>query len=119
MPESWGRGLDINNTKFPLKWMLKNKIDYPMELQEGPHSYTYDVDPNFSHASELVNASSFREVYTAELSKPEFIKKFDPKTFNIKYIDSIIKKYISGDEMEGDDITNILNIGKIAILDLI
>lgn len=119
MPESWGRGLDINNTKFPLKWMLKNKIDYPMDLQEGPHSYTYDVDPNFSHAAELVNASSFREIYTKALSNPDFIKKFDSKIFNIRYIESIINRYTSGDEMKGDDITNILNLGKISILELI
>lgn len=119
MPESWGRGLDINNTKYPLKWMLKNKVDYPFELQEGPHSYTYDIDPNFSHSSELVNASSFRELYSEALMKPDFIEKFDPKIFNVKYIKSIIQKYNLGDEMKGDDIINILNLGKIAILGLI
>ena len=119
MPESWGRGLDINNTKFPLKWMLQNKIDYPINLQEGPHSYTYDIDPNFSHASELVNASSFRKVYIKALSKPDFINKFDPEIFNVEYIESIIKKYVSNNEMEGDEIVNILNLGKLAILDLI
>ncbi len=119
MPESWGRGLDINNTKYPLKWMLKNKVDYPFELQEGPHSYTYDVDPNFSHSSELVNASSFRELYSKALMSPDFIEKFDSKIFNVEYIKSIIQKYNLGDEMEGDDVVNILNLGKIAILGLI
>lgn len=118
MPESWGRGLDINNTKFPLKWMLQNKIDYPMNLQEGPHSYTYDVDPSFSHSSELVNASSFRETYISELTKPNFMKKFDSKIFNTEYIKSIILKYESGEEMKGEDITNILNLGILSFLDV-
>lgn len=27
MPESWGRGLDPNPTKYPLKWMLQHRID--------------------------------------------------------------------------------------------
>src|SRR5690606_11507876 len=40
MPEHFGRGLDLNPTKFPLKSFLKNKVEnYPFELQEGPHSY--------------------------------------------------------------------------------
>ena len=43
MPEKWGRGLDFNNTKYPLKWMLKNRIDYPYKYQEGPHSYIYMI----------------------------------------------------------------------------
>ena len=73
MPESWGRGLDINNTKYPLKWVLNNKIDYPIELQNGPHSYIYDIDPDFSHVSELVNASSLKKLYLSELTKDSFI----------------------------------------------
>lgn len=119
MPESWGRGLDINNTKFPLKWMLKNKIDYPMNLQEGPHSYIYDVDPSFSHASELVNASSLRKIFESELSTSNFIEKFDPKIFDIKYIKSIILKYKSGKDMDGEDITNILSLGLLSTLDIL
>ena len=38
MPESWGRGLEMRPTKYPLKSFLKNKIDYPYHLQTGPHS---------------------------------------------------------------------------------
>ena len=26
MPESWGRGLELKPTKYPLKWMLENKL---------------------------------------------------------------------------------------------
>ena len=47
MPESWGRGLELKPTKYPLKWMLENCINYPMELQTGPHSYLYDINPSF------------------------------------------------------------------------
>ena len=54
MPESWGRGFDINNTKYPLKWMLSNRVDYPIHFQEGPHSYLYDVTVIFSCCRDYV-----------------------------------------------------------------
>ena len=41
------------------------------------YSYIYDVDPSFSHTSELVNASSLRQIYIKELTKNSFIEK-DP-----------------------------------------
>jgi len=58
MPEKWGRGLDLNPTKFPLKWMLANRIDYPLDFQTGPHAYLYDVDPNFNQGVEIFYHSS-------------------------------------------------------------
>ena len=119
MPESWGRGLDINNTKYPLKWMLANKIDYPMELQSGPHSYIYDIDPSFSHTSELVNASSIKDLYIKELSKKSFIEKLDSKHYNTEYINDIINRYSSGEEMKGEDLNHIFNLGNLAVLDIL
>ncbi|MBT7623401.1 MAG: hypothetical protein HN595_02625 [Flavobacteriaceae bacterium] len=116
MPESWGRGLDINNTKYPLKWVLNNKIDYPIELQNGPHSYIYDIDPDFSHVSELVNASSLKKLYLSELTKDSFINKFNSKYYNTEYIKSIILRYSSGEEMKGEDLNHIYNLGNLAIL---
>ena len=65
MPESWGRGLDLNPTKYPLKWMLRNRIDYPNHLQVGPHSYTYDVNPNFTLLGEILHGSAFKGVFNA------------------------------------------------------
>ena len=59
MPENWGRGLDLSPPKYPLKWTLQNRLDYPIHLQKGPHSYLYDIDPNFSHAGEFIYSSSF------------------------------------------------------------
>ena len=59
MPENWGRGLDLNPTKYPLKWVLKNVVDYPMHLTSGPHSYLYDVNPMFNLGAEMIYASGF------------------------------------------------------------
>ena len=57
MSENWGRGLDLNPTKYPLKCMLKNDVDYPLHLQVGPHSYLYDIDPDWNVISELLSNS--------------------------------------------------------------
>jgi len=117
MPESWGRGLDLNNTKFPLKWMLKNKIDYPFSMQEGPHSYLYDIEPSFSHSREIVEASSFTPIFIEILKRKNFYKRFDPKIFNINYIEQLTKKYISGDKLKISEITDILNLSMYALID--
>ena len=117
MPESWGRGLDIDNTKFPLKWMLKNKIDYPFSMQEGPHSYLYDIEPSFSHSREIVEASSFTPIFIDILKRKNFYKRFDSKIFNINYIDQLTKKYISRDKLKISEITDILNLSMYALID--
>jgi len=117
MPESWGRGLDLNNTKFPLKWMLKNKIDYPFSMQEGPHSYLYDIEPSFSHSREIVEASSFTPIFVDILKRKNFYKRFDSKIFDINYIEQLTKKYISRDKLNISEITDILNLSMYALID--
>jgi len=119
MPESWGRGLEINNTKFPLKWMLSNRIDYPMNLQEGPHSYLYDVNPSFSHSDELVNSSSFTPLFKELFRDKTFIKIFDPEYFDIDYIKEIVSKLLSDKNLVGQEITDILNIGNLIAFKLV
>tara|TARA_B100001175_G_scaffold242138_1_gene208524 strand:+ start:17873 stop:19786 length:1914 start_codon:yes stop_codon:yes gene_type:complete len=119
MPESWGRGLDINKTKFPLKWMLSNRIDYPMHFQEGPHSYLYDINPSFSHSDELVNASSLSNLFKEVFRKEDFLRFFNSKYFNIKYIKIITSKFLSGEEVKGQELTDILNLGNFLSLKII
>ena len=110
MPESWGRGLDFNNTKYPLKWMLKNKIDYPYHLQEGPHSYIYDIDPSFNHLREVLFGSSFKNVFQNALRQGDFINSLDSDIFNIDYINSIVKKYLNGEEFGGSEMGDLANL---------
>jgi hypothetical protein len=101
MPESWGRGLDLNPTKYPLKWMLTNRIDYPVHLQVGPHSYTYDVNPNFTLMGEILYASSFKAIFQKSLLKGHFIEWLDSATFDRGYINKIVGNYIKGEEVSG------------------
>ena len=43
MPEEWGRGLEVKNIKYPLKESFRRYFNYPKILEEGYHSYMYDV----------------------------------------------------------------------------
>lgn len=45
MPENWGRGLEINNTKYALKRLIREgDYQFPTEIVErGPHSYITTV----------------------------------------------------------------------------
>lgn len=99
MPESWGRGLDFNNTKYPLKWMLKNKIDYPYEMQEGPHAYTYDVDSSFNHSYEIYYNSKMKKIYQDALRNKDYHKILSPEIFNIEYYDALVDDYIADKEL--------------------
>ena len=110
MPEKFGRGLELNNTKFPLKWILRNKLDYPYHYQEGPHSYNYDVDRNFSHTSEVLYGSAFKKVFKDVLKKSKFIDTLSPELFNISYIRFLINGYLKNKVFNGLDLTNLFSI---------
>ncbi|NHQ59242.1 hypothetical protein G9409_01320 [Chlorobium sp. BLA1] len=110
MPESWGRGLDLKSTKYPLKWMLKNRIDYPYHLQVGPHSYLYDVNPAFTHAGEILYASSFVDIFKTSLKSKRFINQLDAKMFDCDYINSLINRYLNGEELIGKDQSDLMTL---------
>lgn len=101
MPESWGRGLDLNQTKYPLKWMLRNRIDYPNHLQVGPHAYINDINPNFTLLGEIVHASSFKFLFDEALQTARFVEWLDGRFFDRTYIDMIIDSYRKGEELKG------------------
>jgi hypothetical protein len=107
MPENFGRGLDLNPTKYPLKWMLRNRIDYPIHLQVGPHSYTYDVNPTFSLLGEILHASSFRGIFTNTLRAGRFVEWLEADVFDRSYIDGIVKRYLNGEELRGQEMKDV------------
>jgi hypothetical protein len=107
MPESWGRGLDLNPTKYPLKWMLRNRIDYPMHLQVGPHSYLYDVNPRFSLAAETIYRSSLAPFLRESLSRRPYRTFLSPDTFDLRHIDSVVDRYLKADALEGAELNDL------------
>lgn len=103
MPENWGRGLDFKRTKYPLKWMLENYIDYPYHLQVGPHSYLYDVEHSFSHAAEFIYASAFTTFFKDLLKQKKYKNIFSEDYINVKYFDKITENYLDGNEASGSE----------------
>jgi hypothetical protein len=116
MPESWGRGLDLKNTKYPLKWVLKNKINYPLHLQKGPHSYLYDVNPGFSHLAETLYGSAMNSFFREILKSGKYKNALDSDYFNLNYIKEIIESFNSGEELSGQKLND---IGSLILLSLI
>jgi hypothetical protein len=110
MPESWGRGLDMNPTKYPLKWMLKNKVDYPMHLQTGPHSYLYDTDPNWSADADILYGSSGKAHFQKEVGKYQYENILDPNYFDLTYMKKIVDNYSNGVEVRGAELSDLKNL---------
>jgi len=110
MPESWGRGLELKPTKYPLKWMLEHYIDYPLHLQAGPHSYLYDVDPSFSHAAEIMYGSALVP-YLKNLLRPRpYRDLLSPEMFDLAYIDGVVDHYLNGAETRGAELNDLVAI---------
>ena len=110
MPESFGRGLDLNPTKYPLKWMLRHRVDYPMHLQVGPHSYLYDVDHTFSHAVENLYHSAFTPYYRARLANRGYRGLFSAEVFDVAYMDGIVDRYLAGTEARGGELGDLVTL---------
>ncbi|MCO4754511.1 MAG: hypothetical protein KC478_08505 [Bacteriovoracaceae bacterium] len=103
MPEEWGRGLDIKRTKYPLKWILDNKIDYPGHLQTGPHSYIYDVDPSWSAEADFLYGSIGVKGYKEALATRDYRKYFDRECFDVDKLDKIVDDYLNDLKTTGTD----------------
>jgi hypothetical protein len=79
-----------------LKYILKNKLKYPIELQEGPHSYLYDVDTSVNLLEEVIYNSGFNRYAKEKLIKKNLIERLDNKFFDMDYINSILTNFIDG-----------------------
>lgn len=115
MPENWGRGLELKPTKYPLKWMLENCIDYPLHLQTGPHSYLYDVNPQFSHSSEIL-FGSYLSNYLKELLKNypyEAILQED--FFDLQYMRKLVDDYRNGVELTGVKRNDLMSLATLCL----
>jgi Asparagine synthase len=110
MPESWGRGLDLKPTKYPLKWALEHVIDYPLHLQVGPHSYQYDVDPSFNHSAEFIYASGLSEHLKAIVSRRAYRHVLSPEVFDLEHLDRLVAGWLSGTEVRGADLSDLASL---------
>ena len=111
MPEDWGRGLDLNPTKYPLKKMLKDKLDYPYDFQKGAHSYTYDVDHSFNHAQEIFCYSALVVDFQDSVKDKAYHQILSKEYFDLDYIDGLVDEYIrSPEEINVANLTKLVPI---------
>ena len=110
MPEEYGRGLELKPTKYPIKWMLENKLDYDLSLNGGLHSYLYDEDPNFNHSREILTSSAFASIFKSNLNTSAIIESLDSSVFDKNYINAIVKSYVKENKIEDKDISNLFSI---------
>lgn len=116
MPESWGRGLDLNPTKYPLKWMLKNKVNYPLHLQVGPHSYLYDVDPSWCTHDDLLYGSAGKPYFKEIIGKYQYEEILRGSHFNLDYLKKLTDDYCNDIKVTGQERTNLHTLVSLSIV---
>ena len=116
-PESWGRGLELNNTKYPLKWVAKNRVKFPYGLlEEGPHSYLYDVIEGFSLIAEVTYRSGMTPFFKEVLADRPYRKILDGATFELAYLDRLVADFFAGKEAKGSDFNNLVSLITLCVI---
>lgn len=115
-PTSWGRGLDFNHTKYPLKWVAQNRIDFPYEtLDQGPHSYLYDVIEGFSLLAEIMYRSGVTPMFKQTLAEKPYRDLLDDTYVDVAYLDRIVDDYLAGKEASGADFNNLVSLATLCV----
>lgn len=115
-PEKWGRGLELNNTKYPLKWVARNKIRFPYELlDESPHAYLWDVMEGFSLMAEITYRSGVVDFFKDSLAAGAYKNIMSEEYFNLKYLNGLVDDYLNGREAKGRDFSNLVSLITLAV----
>lgn len=110
-PERWGRGLELNHTKYPIKWLAQNRLKFPYELlQEGPHSYLYDVMEGFSLFAEVVYRSGVTSFLKEAMAEKSYRNVLQGDTFALGYLDRLADDFVNGKEAKGADFNNLVSL---------
>jgi N-acetylneuraminate synthase len=116
MPETAGRALDLHPTKYPLKWTLTHRLRYPMHLQEGPHSYLYDVDPTFSHSAEILYGSDLGRIFRDRLRTRDYQQWLSPEVFDLDYVNGVVSRYLDGTEARGAEMNDLMALSLVTMV---
>ena len=100
MPENWGRGLEMNNVKYPLKESFRRYFKYPSILEKGHHSYLYDIKKYSDPILEIIIHIKTKK-YIEEIFKKYHPNDFlDKNYFDKNKIYKIINNYKKNKEVE-------------------
>ncbi|KKL13581.1 hypothetical protein LCGC14_2524340, partial [marine sediment metagenome] len=98
-------------TKYPQKWVARNKIRFPYKLlDEGPHSYLYDVIEGFSLYEEMVYRSGAADFLKQKLADKPYRSLLSDEYFDVQYLDGLVDDYLSGKEAKGKDFANLVSL---------
>lgn len=97
MPQSYGRGLEFNNTKLPLKKLAKKILSNNVFkiLESGPHSYLSEVE-DLNFWDEIFLKGPLYKHIRGKLDFGKCRNIFDDNTFYVSEIDNFIKKFKQG-----------------------
>lgn len=121
MPESWGRGLEMRPTKYPLRKLAHSKWDIPVDILEekGPHSYIGESNKKWNYSggkwsiyAETIYNSVFEDCYKEILSSVNIEKYFNEEYFNTSMIKNVINDFVEGKQ----DLENAGLIYKLGVL---
>lgn len=115
-PEDWGRGLELRPTKYPLKWMLTHRVDYPLHLQVGPHAYIYDVEPGFSLIGELLYRSGLTPHFKQSLMSESFLPRINPEVFDVSYMMQLAQAFNNDAVLTGEELNDLASIAVHALV---
>ncbi|MBS1513751.1 MAG: hypothetical protein JSS63_01880 [Bacteroidetes bacterium] len=105
MPQCWGRGLEMSPTKFPLRYLAKEKWNFPRHILEDAeaHSYIAESDKRWNYSGgkwnlncETIYNSVFGEAFKEILSEAELEKYFSPEYFKTELMKKTISEYLDG-----------------------
>ena len=94
IPEYWGRDLEMNPTKYPIKKIIQSgRYDFPLHLfDKGVSSYTSEFNPGVSWHDEFMRKSNLSDHFFKTV---DFDCKID-EMYSSKYFDvKTMKNYIA------------------------
>jgi asparagine synthetase B (glutamine-hydrolysing) len=110
-PESWGRGLEINLAKYPLKETARRRpeLNFPYaQLAQGPHDYLSDTVPGYSLYDDVVHRSGLRSLFLRQLRESPFEELLSDDYFDLKYLRRLISQYEERDSCTRAELANLV-----------
>ena len=111
MPESWGRGLELRTTKYPLRYLAVERWRMPISIMEeaGPHSYIAENDRRWTYAGgswsiycEIMFRSVFADYFKEHLVNQNLEEVLDPALFDLTAMQAVVRNYVEGKENPAD-----------------
>jgi hypothetical protein len=115
MPEDWGRNLETNNIKYPLKQAFKRYLDFPEFIEKGHHSYVYDENRYVDPLKEILIEKKTAKYIKGILQKRHPLDYFSKKSFNHNYIYKAINNFKKNKLENPSHIWKLFNFSKLIL----